>query len=787
MPNDSMTAEEIVACCADGRDFITAAFGSEGPAGEKGDKGDTGATGPKGDTGDTGPKGDVGPQGPIGPQGPQGIQGPRGDQGVQGLKGDKGDPGPQGPQGIATHIKANGTGLNYDTVEDLYREHPSGTPGEAYLVGKDNYLYVWNTDRNQWEAVGKLGALPDNVKEMIDDSKAEAISTSKAYTDNKVAALGKVFNYKGRVDTKEDLPATGKDTDLWLVGLEANPDKAEYFWDGTKWEYLGNTSNQNYATTDTSGIVELATKEETLIGVDAAKAVTPYTLKAGLDLKTNNTDFTAHTGNVSNPHKVTKAQVGLGNVDNTSDANKPVSTATQTALNKKADLVDGKVPESQLPATSANAYTKDNLVAGEGIKFVTSSGENNSTAINADVTEQDLATKADVGLENTGRITNCITKIPQDIKLELNSDGTLTVKAGSKVWYPNGKRSGNNVFGSVTLREDKVLTTDDTEGESFVFVSLTGMGVNLALTSKCSSGPSAPSGADSGSRWYDTANNFIRALNDDGSTSGANAQSFPIAIIESSGGKITAINQVFNGFGYIGTTVFGLPGVKVLMPNGRNADGTLKNLEITTNSVVLNSTTQTYIDNAHYNCVLNKKANQIHTVESSYYNYTYERPELGANKRWYSEKDNMWYTCFAATPTVWTEDTQCIVLEYTYHESAPISDFEIKAPISVVNQSMSDYVVSSFVNATTGQWYRQWKSGWLEQGGSVYMAQDTSAQVNLLKPFSNGNYFVAPTYIYASLPNSAEISIANRTTTKFTMYCYCVGGDKLWYACGQGA
>lgn len=47
---------------------------------------------------------------------------------------------------------------------------------------------------------------------------------------------------------------------------------------------------------------------------------------------------TAHTGNTSNPHNVTKTQVGLGNVDNTSDANKPVSTATQTALNLKANL-----------------------------------------------------------------------------------------------------------------------------------------------------------------------------------------------------------------------------------------------------------------------------------------------------------------------------------------------------------------------------------------------------------------------------------------------------------------
>ena len=66
---------------------------------------------------------------------------------------------------------------------------------------------------------------------------------------------------------------------------------------------------------------------------------------AGLDqitvdallLKANEADLTAHTGNTSNPHSVTKIQVGLGNVDNTSDANKPISTAVQAALDLKAD------------------------------------------------------------------------------------------------------------------------------------------------------------------------------------------------------------------------------------------------------------------------------------------------------------------------------------------------------------------------------------------------------------------------------------------------------------------
>lgn len=45
-----------------------------------------------------------------------------------------------------------------------------------------------------------------------------------------------------------------------------------------------------------------------------------------------------HLIDVANPHTTTKTQVGLGNVDNTSDGAKPVSSAQQTALNLKANL-----------------------------------------------------------------------------------------------------------------------------------------------------------------------------------------------------------------------------------------------------------------------------------------------------------------------------------------------------------------------------------------------------------------------------------------------------------------
>lgn len=49
-------------------------------------------------------------------------------------------------------------------------------------------------------------------------------------------------------------------------------------------------------------------------------------------------DVANHKANTSNPHSTTKAQVGLGNVDNTSDVDKPISSAAQTELNLKAPL-----------------------------------------------------------------------------------------------------------------------------------------------------------------------------------------------------------------------------------------------------------------------------------------------------------------------------------------------------------------------------------------------------------------------------------------------------------------
>ena len=51
-------------------------------------------------------------------------------------------------------------------------------------------------------------------------------------------------------------------------------------------------------------------------------------------------DYDGHLSDLNNPHGVTKTQVGLGNVDNTSDTDKPISTAQQAALLQKQNVLN---------------------------------------------------------------------------------------------------------------------------------------------------------------------------------------------------------------------------------------------------------------------------------------------------------------------------------------------------------------------------------------------------------------------------------------------------------------
>ena len=91
-----------------------------------------------------------------------------------------------------------------------------------------------------------------------------------------------------------------------------------------------------------------------------------------------------HLSSTINPHGVTKAQVGLGNADNTADLDKPISTATQTALNAKADKIttatdgnivqfdeNGNIEDSEVAVSTVTGHIADT------VKHVTSQDKDN--------------------------------------------------------------------------------------------------------------------------------------------------------------------------------------------------------------------------------------------------------------------------------------------------------------------------------------------------------------------------------------------------------------------------
>lgn len=191
------------------------------------------------------------------------------------------------------------------------------------------------------------------------------------------------------------------------------------------------------------------------------------------------------------------------------------------------------------------------------------------------------AKTATAGTLNESILTNCLTEIPQDIKLEL-SNGTLTLKAGSKVYVPNGVGK----FDVVTIQKD-VGGKRTSTGQEFLLSDKNGA---IAFLGKLYSGDSKP--VDSGSYvWYDTANNVIKTTLDGGASWLSEKFSLPLGIYTANGTGVTSIDQVFNGFGYIGNTIFALPSIKGLIPNGFNTDGSLNSIELTTTSVLTRNIT----------------------------------------------------------------------------------------------------------------------------------------------------------------------------------------------------
>lgn len=153
------------------------------------------------------------------------------------------------------------------------------------------------------EAINALqGELADDIaQEVVDRNSAIAAAKTELTT-----AINKEVSDRKAADTqvRTDLEAA-----VELVAEELRG---------------ADTTLQNNITKEVNDRKGEVTRIEGLISDEAAtRAQADTTVNAKVD---------SHIGNKSNPHEVTKAQVGLGNVNNTSDADKPVSTAQATAI-----------------------------------------------------------------------------------------------------------------------------------------------------------------------------------------------------------------------------------------------------------------------------------------------------------------------------------------------------------------------------------------------------------------------------------------------------------------------
>ncbi len=156
----------------------------------------------------------------------------------------------------------------------------------------------------------------------------------------------------------------------------------------------------------------------------------------------------AHASATDNPHAVTKTQVGLGNVDNTSDVNKPVSTAQATAIGLKLDASqkaavngvaslgsDGKVPTGQLPdiaAGSATSIRKTVTQAAHGFTAKQVVYDNNGTWA--------LARADNI---NTSRVTGIIeSATTNDFVVVQAGNGAFSGLVSNTQYYLSGDTAG---------------------------------------------------------------------------------------------------------------------------------------------------------------------------------------------------------------------------------------------------------------------------------------------------------------------------------------------------------
>lgn len=222
---------------------------------------------------------------------------------------------------LCNYSATDGQGHYIDKPDGMVIPLTPATTQEAGLMDADSVIKLNQTLPDAIEAEQEARIAKDNAHDTFNSSLPGIILTGFTLTHNSTNVRATLNNktksaegktYEGATDLIRDILAATKTT----AGVMTAADKTN----------LDNTVQglANEITNRTNAINALRTELKTY--VDDLIADTGSDVTA-LVSKVNN-----HIANKSNPHTVTKTQVGLGNVNNTSDADKPVSTAQATAI-----------------------------------------------------------------------------------------------------------------------------------------------------------------------------------------------------------------------------------------------------------------------------------------------------------------------------------------------------------------------------------------------------------------------------------------------------------------------
>lgn len=222
---------------------------------------------------------------------------------------------------LCNYSATDGQGHYIDKPDGMVIPLTPATTREAGLMDADSVIKLNQTLPDAIEAEQEARIAKDNAHDTFNSSLPGIILTGFTLTHNSTNVRATLNNktksaegktYEGATDLIRDILAATKTT----AGVMTAADKTN----------LDNTVQglANEITNRTNAINALRTELKTY--VDDLIADTGSDVTA-LETKVNN-----HIANKSNPHTVTKTQVGLGNVNNTSDADKPVSTAQAAAI-----------------------------------------------------------------------------------------------------------------------------------------------------------------------------------------------------------------------------------------------------------------------------------------------------------------------------------------------------------------------------------------------------------------------------------------------------------------------